>query len=363
MSISPGYIAYQLAKGSGDGMRMPGPEIKRGAEILDGPYPKSFADFIGQENARLQIIAAVNSAAVRGESMDHMLIASGTPGIGKTTLARLAASLRGAGFVELGGSVTDKDAAKALKVMEDGDVLFLDEIHRLVSGGKARAEWLLTLLQDGVLHTPGGVVQAPKITVIAATTDKERLPKTILERFPIVPVLDPYTDREAVQIGLIAAKRLGFGADHLPLPADNTWLAKVAKASANNPRRMGNLLASVRDVALSTNNMNLHGDEGYDLTVSLEWAGLTEDGLDRSQQNYMVALLLAGGTAGISTLKARLGEDQIQLTERYLIHAGYVDVTPQGRVLTDFGRERAVDIASDLAAAHVAREKKEAALA
>lgn len=361
MPMPIGYLAYRLSQEE--------PEyrprhlhtkvtVKRGDEILHGPYPKSFSEFIGQERAKLQIIAAITSAIQRQEPMDHMLLASGFPGIGKTALSRLTAHLLDVGFVELGGTVKDSDAAAAIKEMEDGDVLFLDEMHRLVFGGKARAEWLLTLLQDGSLHTPEGVVEAPRITVIGATTDAQKMPETILDRFVLKPTLDLYTSAEAVQIAKLHAARLGFG-DVLAMPEVDGWLEKVSVASDNNPRRIGHLLAAVRDSAIlarQEGGSNLT-DDGYDITEALDWSGLTPDGLTRGMQEYLAVLFLNKGRAGVGTIKASLNEEQIAHTEKALIQRGYVIVTGSGRQLTEHGAERAAEVAADLYDAAVAREK------
>lgn len=341
----PGVIAYQLARNSGK-PSMRGPTVKRGLDILAGPYPQSFDEFVGQTTARLQILASITSAAKRGAPVAHTLLASGTPGVGKSALARLTAAKINRGFIELGGAIGEKEAAAALKVMQDGDVLFLDEVHRLVSRGKAKAEWLLTLLQDGELHLPTGVVKAPAITVIAATTDKEKLPQTILDRFPVQPILEPYRAPEAVEIAVLTAKRLGFG-DLIPLPANMDWLTGVALACENNPRRMGNLLMSVRDIALANNCDNLHGDKGYDLDVALTWNGLTSDGLTRTAQDYLLALFSLGGTAGIPSIKAMLNEEHLVQTERSLIQKGYIQITPRGREITDFGMGRTHALATE----------------
>ena len=319
--------------------------VKRGDEILDGPYPKSFAEFVGQDIARAQILAGISSAALRHTRLDHMLLDSGTPGIGKTSLARLAAFVRGVGFVELGGLVTDKDVAKALRAMQDGDILFLDEIHRLVARGKAKAEWLLTLMQDGVLHLPTGVVEAPNITVVGATTDGQKLSQAILDRFYIRPVLVPYTDSEALDIARLTAKRNNFGG-LLPMPEDDAWLVEVAKASDNNPRRMGVLLASIRDSALA--GLATEGQGGYDIGTALKWNGLTPDGLDTLAQEYLLGLYSYGGTAGISTLKALLNTDELKHTEDALIRRGFVQVTGKGRELSDYGEKRVKELVIEL---------------
>lgn len=352
-----GMIAYQLGREEPANAHLnlrSKISVKRGDEILVGPYPKAFSDFVGQEKARLQIIAAVQSAVHRHSRMDHMLLASGYPGIGKTALSRLTAHLRGVGFVELGGTVTDRDAAKAIDQMEDGDILFLDEIHRLVAGGKARAEWLLTLLQDGALHTPQGVIQAPDITVIAATTDAQRLPETILDRFVVKPILEPYSSSEAVEIGHVIARRLGFG-DTMVMPESDVWLQGVAKACDNNPRRMTQLLSIVRDVVLSESLTP--GADGYDLSIALDWSGLTPDGLTSGMQDYLVALHVYGGKAGISTLKAATNETDLTHTEKALIQRGYVVVATGGRELTEFGAARAEGLARDQHAALKTREE------
>lgn len=338
--LSNSFREHQASNSGGHRGR--GPKVKRGLEILNGPYPQSFPDFIGQETARSQILAAIGGAQVMDRPMDHLLLASGSPGVGKTALARLTTHKLGAGMVELSGLVNDKDAAAAVKVMEDGDVLFLDEIHRLFSQGKGRAEWLLTLLQDGELHLPTGVVTAPKITVIAATTDKEKLPQTVLDRFVTQPILIPYTPDEGVKIAQSQARRLGFGGEYLPSPTTNQWLLAVSRATKQNPRRIGQLLATVRDVALSTDLKNFDQEYGYDISLALKWNGLTEDGITRVGQDYLVGLLAYGGTAGISTLRALLGEELLIHTERELIQDGYIEITPRGRVLTDFGTERAL---------------------
>lgn len=360
MGMPIGYLAHTLSRDAPASMtRASKVVVKRDLDILDGPYPKRFADFVGQQRARAQITAAIISAQERDARMDHMLLASGLPGIGKTALSRLTAYSLGVGFVELGGAVTDKDAAAALKEMQDRDVLFLDEIHRLVSGGKARAEWLLTLLQDGTLHTPSGTVQAPDITVIAATTDAQKLPETILDRFKIKPKLDYYTGNEAAEIARLTATRLGFGT-HLPMPGTTDWLAAVARACDNNPRRIDTLLGTVRDIAISSRDEagtpgNL-SEEGYSLDLALDWEGVTFDGLTMVMQDYLAALHHYDGVAGAATLKAALNESDLTLTEKALIQRGYIIVAPKGRVLTESGAERAEQLAFTQLATARARE-------
>lgn len=362
MSAPISFAAYQFTKEPPASLNATAKvTVKRGAEILAGPYPQSFNDFIGQEAARLQITSAVIAALQTKKVMRHVLFASGFPGVGKTALARLTAHLLDVGFVELGGKVRDVDAAAALKEMQDGDVLFLDEIHRLVQGGKASAEWLLTLMQDGVLHTPTGVVQAPDITVIAATTDKQKLPQTILDRFKIVPPLEPYSAAEAIEIARLTAAQVGYGGEHLPMPTESAWLTKVVRACDNNPRRIGTLLESNRDVAIASRDEagspgNL-SEDGYDISLALTWAGLTEDGLTQEMQDYLTTLVHYGGSAGAATLKMALHESDIVHTERALIQKGFIIITPRGRLLTDLGTPRAQEIARGQFAAAADKER------
>lgn len=345
-------LAHQLSMAAPGGI-----EVVRGAAILDGPYPKSFDDFIGQDLARRMLLTAVESAHKRDAVLGHVLLASGVPGLGKTTLGRLTAALLDTGFVELGDKVTASDAIKALRAMEDGDVLFLDEFHRLVAGGRNKADWLLTLMQDGKVQTATGVFHAPKITIIAATTDAEKLQSTILGRFHHRPLLVEYSTPEAVRIADGIARRLGFGASDLPLAESDSWLHAVAKAGQKNPRAMTELLINVRDVAVCSDLANFDSVTGYDITESLAGMGLTADGLTMSAQTYLLALYSHGGSAGAATVKAILGETSLDHTEKALLTRGFIDVGTKGRSLTEYGLIRARELAEQTVATHVAREE------
>lgn len=359
-----GYLAHRLSQEEPDNgplhLRATKIVVKRGDEILDGPYPKHFTEFVGQDKARKQLIAAITSAIERQKPLGHVLFASGFPGVGKTSLARLTAHLLGVGFVELGGQVKDSDAAAAVREMQDGDVLFLDEIHRLVSGGRMRAEWLLPLMQDGQIQMPGGTVQAPDITIIGATTDAQKLPKAMLERFKLAPPLESYTRTQAVRIAKLHAARVGFGTD-LEMPDNDAWLGEVCAASDNNPRRIGNLLELVRDSAIAARaeGKSHLTENGYDISEALHWAGLTPDGLTMGMQEYLTALHFYGGQAGIATIKAALNESDVTHTEATLIQRGWVQVASSGRKLTESGAQRAEEVALALYAAEAARHSEE----
>jgi Holliday junction resolvasome RuvABC ATP-dependent DNA helicase subunit len=132
----------------------PGP--KRGDALFTGTdYPRRWEDYIGQEGAKNFLRASAASARFRKTKMDHVLIASGTGGIGKSALVRLIAQEMDAGLLEIQGAVDVSEAIRQISSMKDGDILFYDEIHQAISAGRAKAEWLLSYLQDGVIVTPG----------------------------------------------------------------------------------------------------------------------------------------------------------------------------------------------------------------
>jgi Holliday junction DNA helicase RuvB len=349
--LSTHAIAYQLVRNMHPSRTAGAPKPLHGREIFDGSnaaYPRSWDEYIGQERAKMQLRVAIRSARERQARMDHILIASGTPGIGKTALALLTAYTLGVGVSTVSGRMDAKQLAAVLKQMDDGDVLFIDEIHRLVDGGKRHAEVFLHLMQDGVLMLPTGQLRVPDVTIMGATTDAQRLPRTIIDRFVIKPQLVEYTTDEAVQIAAGMARRLGFG-ERLPMPEANDWLVKVVTAANHNPREGYNLLITVRDIALSSEAQNFDG-ETYDLSLPLEWAGLTEDGLNPLAQQYL--LVLAGtfdGTAGERALSSTLAEPGgLSQTEQLLVSKGFIAHSPKGRTLTDRGWERAGQLTNAL---------------
>lgn len=295
---------------------------------LGGDYPTTWDGFIGQDQAKRQLQIACKSAKTRGKPLDHVLIASGVPGIGKTSLAQLIAIEMGGEVVVLSGTPTVNEARIILSSMSDGDILFFDEVHRAVQGGKGKAEWLLHLLQDGTLVGPLGPEATPKITVIAATTDVGKLPSTIIDRFAHRPVLQPYSEQEGTEIALTLAARLGA-------EIDISDAARIAKAASNSPRVMRSLLVSVRDL--------LETEGAYKFEEVLDWKGLTEDGLTETCQRYLKVMLTDfQGQAGRAALMDRLQEPGGLLdTERLLQDKGLIASTKAGRTLTQAGIVRA----------------------
>ena len=314
---------------------------------LGGVYPQSWDEFVGQENVKRQLIIACRSAKIRGASLDPVLIRGGQPGIGKTTLALLIAAEMGGNLKMIAGPTKPQQVRFLLAGMQDGDVLFYDEIHQAVKGGKGNSEWLLHLLENGTFIGPLGVEDTPKISIVGATTDAGRLPRTVLDRFTPVH-LTGYSEPEAARICLHMAGQMF---DKLPMPSADDCRA-IARAASHNPRMIRNLLAVTRDIALATRKSN-HDGKRYDLTQALDFLGLTEDGLDGVAQRYLVALFTDFPTgAGERALRDRLQEPGgLQYVETALLDKGLIAMTKQGRMLTGEGIRRAKELKAQASAA------------
>lgn len=321
------------------------PKVKRGEEIFEhAGGPRTWDEYVGQKKAKGQLKAAVASARFRNAQVDHILIASGMPGVGKSALARLVAAEFGSGIVETQGSVTQEDAKAILSGMEDGDFWLIDEIHQLVVGGKSKAEWLLPLLQDGVLLSASGEMKMPKVTIIGASTNAAELPEAILSRFMVKPVIEAYTDAEAAQIAGGMSLPI-FRSIGLLAPSQAT-LEAIAEAANNSPREVKGLLSLLRDAEIS-GEAERDGNGDSDITQTLEWAGRTRDGLDDLAQRFMAILLTTfGGKSGKDNLANVLGESTYPyLTEQILLQKGYLNIDKSGRWLTQAGVERTLEIA------------------
>lgn len=321
------------------------PHPKHGEDIFpDADAPRTWEDYRGQDRAAGILQAAIASAQRRDVPLAHVLIASGLPGVGKSTLARIIAAQMDAGIVETQGPVTGAEAHDILANMSDGDVWFIDEAHQLTQGGKGKAEWLLSFLQDGTLMTAEGAKKMPRVTVVAATTDSQLLPETILQRFPLKPIIVAYTDDHAISIAGRMASSIFTDEVNLPIPGEAT-LRAVCGAANNSPRVMRSVLSTLRDAALA-GQAPADEDGNLDLSTTLAWTGLTLDGLDDLAQRYLMTLLvMCNGTGSRDVIAAQLGESTIPAqTEKMLMQLGYIEVGTRGRSLTEEGTVRATEL-------------------
>lgn len=311
---------------------------------LGGDYATEWDGFIGQDRAKKQLRKAALSARMRNMRLPHTLLAAGTPGIGKTNLALLTASEYGSRLVTVSGKFDESAFRTTLlrERMRDGDILFIDEIHRLVAQRKNALDFLLNFMQDGVLLGPRGPEEQPSVTIMAATTDAGRLNDALLQRFVLRPVLVPYTDEEAAHIALRLAER-HWDKDMPPLNLNRA--REVAAAAANAPRMMTKILVNVVDTALAEAAINWTGQD-WDISYSLQEMGITADGLTEDARRYLQVMLdQNGGPVGLEALKDELQEPGgVESTERLLMTKGYLTRTGRGRWLTTEGLRRAVDL-------------------
>ena len=324
---------------------------KRGEDIDVSLRPKSLDEFIGQQAARENLKIFIEAAKGRGEALDHVLFV-GPPGLGKTTLAQIMAHELGVNFRSTSGPVIAKagDLAALLTNLEERDVLFIDEIHRL---NPAVEEILYPAMEDFQLDLiigEGPAARSVKIdlsrfTLVAATTRLGLLTNPLRDRFGIPVRLDFYTVAELETI-------VRRGARLLSLPMDDEGAVEIARRARGTPRIAGRLLRRVRDFA-SVAGAEIVDRKTADAALSrLEVDTLGLDSLDRRYLN-MIARNFGGGPVGVETIAAGLSEprDAIEdIIEPYLIQQGFVNRTPRGRVLTaNAWRHLGLDAPQDLA--------------
>lgn len=223
--------------------------------------------------------------------------------------------------------------------MNDADVILYDEIHQAAAGGRAKAEWLLHFLQDGVLLGPMGPVAVPAITIIGATTEVGKLAPTIVSRF-LVPPLTAYGLADATLIAQQMTPAV-FTSCGLPLPGQDLCLA-VAHAGNRNPRAIRSILNTVRDLAL----VEGFPETGYDIAATLKMLEITPDGLTLTMTRYLTLLHDSFEGAAGATVMASVMQEPGGLTEveRVLQQKGLITLTPRGRQLSDVGVRRAQSI-------------------
>jgi Holliday junction DNA helicase RuvB len=297
--------------------------------------PRTLDDFVGQDRVKEQLKVLLKGASQRNDPVDHLLF-SGPPGLGKTTLAQIVAIEMGAGFQPTSGPALERpsDLAAILTNLGDGDVLFVDEIHRMP---RAVEEVLYPALEDYSLDVVLGKgptarsirLDLPRFTLIAATTRPGRITLPLRERFGFSPRLDYYGAEDLTRIVLRSAGILG-------VVTAEEGAEEIARRSRGTPRIANRLLRRVRDVA------EVRHDGA--ITADIARAGLAmfevdEQGLDRLDHAILRAIIerFSGGPVGLSTLAAAVGEepDTVEdVVEPYLLQLGFLQRTPRGRVAT-----------------------------
>jgi holliday junction DNA helicase RuvB len=316
-----------------DAARLITPE-KRGEDADTSLRPQSLAEFVGQKAARDNLKIFIEAAKTRGEALDHVLFV-GPPGLGKTTLAQIMAKELGVNFRSTSGPVIAKagDLAALLTNLEEGDVLFIDEIHRL---SPAVEEILYPAMEDYQLDLIIGEgpaarsvkIDLAKFTLVAATTRLGLLTNPLRDRFGIPVRLNFYTVEE---LELIVRR----GARILNCPMSDEGALEIARRARGTPRIAGRLLRRVRDFADVARSESVTREIADAALTRLEVDSLGLDALDRRYLNQ-IALNFGGGPVGIETIAAALSEprDAIEdIIEPYLIQQGFLQRTPRGRVL------------------------------
>ncbi len=297
--------------------------------------PQKLSEFIGQEKARANLDIFIKAAKARKEALDHVLFV-GPPGLGKTTLAQIVARELGVNFRATSGPVISKagDLAALLTNLEERDVLFIDEIHRL---NPQVEEILYPAMEDFQLDLIIGEgpaarsvkIELAKFTLVGATTRAGLLTNPLRDRFGIPIRLEFYTEAELEQIVTRGARVLGVA-----ITKDGA--NEIARRSRGTPRIAGRLLRRLRDFA------DVNGDKSIDRTLADSALGALEvdaAGLDAMDRRYLstIALNYGGGPVGVETIAAALSEprDAIEdIIEPFLIQKGFVQRTPRGRLLT-----------------------------
>ncbi len=301
--------------------------------------PSSFEDYVGQEKIKSNLAIAIAAAKKRADVLDHVLF-YGPPGLGKTTLAHIIAAQMGAAIKVTAAPMIEKagDLAAILTNLQSGDVLFIDEIHRL---SPAIEEVLYSAMEDfrlDIIIGSGPAAQTIKIdiphfTLIGATTRAGMISAPLRDRFGMQFRLQFYTHAELARIVQIASVKLGKES-----AADAS--AEIARRSRGTPRIALRLLRRIRDFAEVRDEGAISHDRARE---GLEALGVDEQGFDEMDIKYLEILFDAKRRAlGLSTIAAALSEDEgtiEDVIEPYLLANGYIEKTAKGRIVTDKARE------------------------
>ena len=298
--------------------------------------PQLLEDYIGQAKAKEMLKIYIEAAKARGEALDHLLF-YGPPGLGKTTLAGIIANEMNVNMKITSGPAIEKpgEMAAILNNLQEGDVLFVDEIHRL---NRQVEEVLYPAMEDYAIDIMIGKgasarsirLDLPKFTLVGATTRAGMLTAPLRDRFGVVTRMEYYTVEELKMIILRSAKVLEVGID------ENGAYA-MARRSRGTPRLANRLLKRVRDFAQVKYNGYIT-EEVADYALDL--LDVDKEGLDQTDRGILLAMIekFGGGPVGLETLAALIGEDPGTIEdvyEPYLLKNGFIQRTPRGRVVTD----------------------------
>ena len=311
-------------------------EYDAGEDVIENSLrPKTLTEYVGQEKAKNNLKVYIDSAKLRGEALDHVLL-YGPPGLGKTTLSSIIANELGVNIRTTSGPAIEKqgDLAAILTNLADGDVLFIDEIHRL---SRAVEEILYPAMEDYALDIIIGKgpsarsirLPIPKFTLIGATTRAGQLTTPLRDRFGVLLKLELYTPEELAEI----VKR---SAGILEISITEEGAYNIASRSRGTPRIANRLLKRIRDFALVKGDGTITSEIAK---YALEALEIDELGLDNIDRRMLEAIIkfYSGGPVGLDTLAATIGEEAVTIEdvyEPYLMQIGFLARTPRGRCVT-----------------------------